>query len=88
MELASFTVSKADSKLIDMIAERATNKLGGDVLNLLMDITATHANGCELRLRALLTARDADFFHDIMDISAHINRISGKLGNFSPRYSV
>lgn len=52
----------------------------------LMDITATHANGCRLDLARLLAAGDGDFAHDVLGIRRHLNRDTGELeGFFVPR---
>lgn len=50
--------------------------------NAIMDITATHLNGCPLKLRDLLRADDFNFKHDIIGIHNHINRRTGKLEDF------
>lgn len=83
--MISFKTTCEDGNLIDAIVRRA------DVENrfeLLMDLTACHANGCPLDLEGLLNANGYDFFHDITDIVKHLNRTTGKLENcFSPRYA-
>lgn len=54
----------------------------------MMDIIATHANGCPLRLEELLTAERFDFSHDVFGIRRHIDRQTGKLQDcFLPRYA-
>jgi hypothetical protein len=53
-----------------------------------MDLTATHANGCPLRLEELLAAPPADFAHDVFGIREHIDRDTGTLRDcFLPRYA-
>jgi len=55
---------------------------------LLMDVTACHANGCQLQLDELLAAGDGDFAHDVFGIHRHIDRRTGTLtGCFLPRYA-
>jgi hypothetical protein len=57
-------------------------------LELAMDLTACHANGCPLDLGALLQAPDADFAHDVWGIRRHLDRDTGQLGDgFYPRYA-
>lgn len=54
-----------------------------------MDIIATHANGCPLRLLGLLEADAFNFTHDVCGIRRHLNRNTGKLENcFVPRYAM
>jgi hypothetical protein len=58
-----------------------------DRLRAFMDITAVHLNGCPLRLKELLEARDLDFSHDMGGIARHLDRRTGKLTNcFLPRF--
>jgi hypothetical protein len=60
-----------------------------DKTDLMMDIDATHSNGCPLKLKELLESKDFDFVHDISGIQANLNRKTGKLENcFDPRYSL
>ncbi len=55
----------------------------------MMDITATHANGCPLDLDKLLAAPDFDFAHDVFGIRRHLDRTTGELRDFFlPRCSV
>lgn len=52
-----------------------------------MDITATHANGCPLRLDDLLAADEFNFGHDVFGIRNCLDRKTGKLmRNFLPRF--
>jgi hypothetical protein len=59
-----------------------------DPMQTLMDIVCTHCNGCELNLFAMLTTiSDDDFSHDVLGLSTHIDRLTGKLKNgFTPRF--
>lgn len=88
----SFDVSRADRALIERITGRAIRlyaKAGHTVdgLSLLMDVTATHANGCPLKLAELADADDFNFVHDIGGIVRHLDRETGRLGGcFLPRF--
>jgi hypothetical protein len=96
----SFAVSKEDRLAIDNIAERMValdrtygtrRMLGPDIkkVQLMMSLTACHANGCPLKLDELLLANDADFAHDAFGICRNINTTTGGLDNcFWPRYAV
>lgn len=88
----TMNVSLADAKAIQAIAEKVGNEEGLTVLNVAMDLTATHANGNPLRLAEMLidasTSKSASLLHDVYGIRRHLNRHTGKLGeNFTPRYS-
>lgn len=89
----SFSVSKADAELIDRIAARAVrlareSHIDWDYQTATMDLTATHANGCRLRLDALLESDNFNFIHDVFGIRAHLDRTTGQLMNcFLPRYA-
>lgn len=89
---AKFNATKEESKVIRAIAHRAkalAAKHGADlpVLEAVMDIEATHSNGCPLKLEALLEADDFNFSHDVFGIRRHIDRETGRLGNhFLPRF--
>lgn len=95
----SFSVSGSDRDLIDSIVDRALHIIDRDRrltnpspkavrINLLMDVTACHANGNPLRLADLAEADDFDIMHDVGGISRHIDRNTGKLANcFLPRFS-
>jgi hypothetical protein len=53
-----------------------------------MHLTATHANGCHLRLAELCDAPQADFIHKVFGISLNLNRQTGKLENcLVPRFA-
>ncbi len=91
----SFDIPHADRVTVTSIALRA-HELEKDVLgaartpilDMEMDITATHANCCPLRLADLLDANDADFAHDVFGIARHLDRSTGKLtGMFVPRFA-
>lgn len=56
----------------------------------LMDLVATHCNGCPLDLQRLFeTADDGEFGHDVFGIRAHLDRETGRLtGCFMPRFAL
>jgi hypothetical protein len=89
--MVSFDVSAADSVLIGRIVDRAEGLglLTGwyDRLTCVMDLTATHANGCPMDFQRLLDADDFNFLHDVTGIANCLDRDTGKLTNFfSPRF--
>ncbi len=92
----SFRVSSADMDIIEKIALRAEkiaakHRHPNDRRKLqeyLMDFTATHANGCPLKLQAFLDADDFNFAHDAFGIERHLNRNNGQLEDcFLPRFA-
>lgn len=89
--MVSFKATSEDSALICKIADRADTitALSGitkDSMSLVMDLTATNANGCPMDFAKLLSAPDLDFVHDIAGINAHIDRNTGELKDyFLPR---
>ena len=80
-----------DRDIIADIVERAVNyaeELGFslDVIDLSMDLTAAHLNGCPLNLRKLYDADDSNLAHDVFGIRRYLNRETGELENhFLPR---
>lgn len=93
MSEISFSVDKFDAGIITAIAHRAAGlaaHAGVPVtkMHFEMDVTATHANGCPLRLQSLYEADDFNFAHDIWGIYRHLNRETGELMNcFVPRFA-
>lgn len=93
MPRINWTTTREDCELIGHIAARAAlmvERVGVDYpkIELMMDLTATHANGCPLRLRDLLAADEMNFAHDIFGIRRHINRNTGKMeDSFVPRFA-
>ena len=89
----NWKTTKQDFEWIVKIADRArgiAERHGGDwpYRDVLMDLTAVHANGCALRLEEFYNAPPFDFTHDIAGIAKHINRETGKLeGCFVPRFA-
>ena len=69
-------------------AVRLAQKLGIEYehVDAVMDIEATHCNGCALDLEKLLSFDDANFGHDVFGIRRHVNRTCGQPGgSFLPR---
>jgi hypothetical protein len=93
--MISFTVTAEESLLISNIVNKYINMfsvLGNankkDKDNVMMAITACHANGCPLDLQKLLNADDYNFAPDMIGIRNNIDRHTGKLLNcFLPRCS-
>ncbi len=90
----SIQASQFELQFIFKIAERATamaQRHGIEYTHAtaLTDVNVCHANGCELRLDALLAATDVDFAHDIFGIREHLNRTTGTLEQgFVPRMAL
>jgi len=93
----NMSVSVADAGYIKDIAQRVVD--WGDanmrghrmkMLDVIMDLTAVHANGCPLYLATLAQgARISDVMHDVVGISRHLDRKTGKLQDgFLPRYAI
>lgn len=77
-----FSVSPVEKMQLERIAKLATDNLEGCILlNVLMDLTACHANGCQLNLHAMLEAPESILFHDLQGITQNINRETGELDN-------
>ena len=91
--MVKFTTPSHDGGIILEIVDRAEalyrrHRIRDDRMTIHMDISATHANGCPLKLQELLDADDFNFAHDILGIRKHICRTTGKLQNcFLPRFS-
>ena len=86
--LINWKVSAQDAKLIGRIVKRASKLKGIELDTLAMDLTATHANGCPLKLAELLNADQFNFAHDVCGIIRHMNRNTGQLeGFFVPRFA-
>ena len=86
-----FTATKEEVKLVQKIALRvmATPDMRWyEHLDLIMDLEATHSNGCPLDFQKLLDAPEMDFLHDICGIHKYIDRSTGELTDcFTPRCS-
>ncbi|MGJ5032281.1 hypothetical protein ACQR1I_35965 [Bradyrhizobium sp. HKCCYLS2038] len=88
----SFDISAADAALVRKIARRArelllTVRIDIPALDMSMDLTATHANGCPMDFERLAAADDFNLMHDVGGIARHLDRKTGKLaGGFLPRF--
>ncbi|WP_374650297.1 hypothetical protein [Rhizorhabdus sp.] len=51
-------------------------------IELLMDLVATHASGCPLDFQKLHDFPDFSFMHDILGITQHLDRQTGRLLRF------
>jgi hypothetical protein len=92
----NFAATDKEHTLAELIATRAfgmakahrTGRNSRTKQDWLMDILAAHANGCPLKLHALLEADDFNFAHDVFGIERHLNRNTGQLEHcFLPRYA-
>lgn len=90
----SFQCTDDEAALVDDIADRAMSLAAEfefeerTAKDWKMDVIATHANGCRLRLDELLAADDANFGHDVFGIARYLNRITGTLDPvFWPRFA-
>lgn len=90
-DTVEFTHDPTARRLISAIAHRAvalagTNGIKLKLMDVEMDVNATHTNGCPLRLADLLKADDFNFLHDVFGIRRHLDRDTGELRNcFLPR---
>lgn len=92
MTTLKWHVSKRDGLFITRIVERAKamfdrQGIQVDGLQLHMDLTALHANGCPLNLREFADADEFNFAHDIGGITQHMDRNTGKVRRFMPRFA-
>lgn len=92
--MIKFQATRTEMDAIIKITERAeklARKAGVEPplrMHMVMDIEATHSNGCPLKLNDLLAAKDFDFTHDVWGIMRHIDRNTGTLQDcFVPRYA-
>ena len=89
----NWTCTKGETDKLLKIMLRAASLMsfesrGSSRMEVSMDLTACHLNGCSLDLDGLLAAENADFIHDVAGIMRHINRQTGELEDcFLPRYA-
>jgi hypothetical protein len=89
--IPSFQTTREEAEFIHRIAMRAAvlyqdAKIKMETLEIDMDVTAVHANGCRLNLEKLFAFPDFDFMHDITGMNRHLDRNTGKLRDcFVPR---
>ncbi|WP_186057561.1 hypothetical protein [Burkholderia gladioli] len=95
MKNISFEVSHEVGEAIRLVSARYQTLLASkglpavDAMDLHMDLTACHANGCPMDWQSLNAADDFTLAHDIGGIQRHINRRTGKLEHcFLPRCAV
>lgn len=90
--MLKFTTNKTSISLMGLIADRVFAEVPNypdDRQSLLMDLSATNANGCPIDFARLLEFPTFDFLHDIYGIRRHINRRTGELEDcFLPRCSL
>lgn len=82
--------TEEESDLVSLIVKRAKTEFaifrGYESIQIEMDITATHCNGCRLDLGKLLKSSGTDFLHDVHGIIHNLDRKTGRLKNqFLPR---
>lgn len=92
-----FDATDAELSAARKIARRAAHlarthgdrrKFGAIRLHVVMDLLATHANGCPLDFERMAAADDFNLTHDVTGIDRHLDRDTGKLGNgFLPRFT-
>jgi len=89
--MVTFDTSIEDGRKIQAICDRAFNAMQlryASKLDMVMDITAVHANGCPLNLDKFLAADDFNFYHDIIGIHNCLDRKTRQLRKgFLPRSS-
>ena len=84
--MINWNVTKEENDVIHKIAIRAKVMIMENDIE--RDITATHLNGCPLKLDDLLAADASDFCHDVFGIARFLDRETGKLGSyFVPRFA-
>lgn len=88
--MINFDCTQTELDLIGCIADRFLEQYKSvRRLDVLMDITACHCNGCPLDLEKLVGADDFSFFHDVVGIMRHLDRVSGQLNqHFLPRFAI
>lgn len=93
MRRMNFQTTKAEMDTIMQIADRAIGVAHGqgirlNKMDMVMDLSAVHANAYRLRLDELLAADPLNFTHDVFGIVRHLNRDTGLLENFFvPRFT-
>ena len=81
----SFEVPEGALDVIGQIVDRAKSlgcKHPFDRTSAVMDLCATHANGCPMNFEKLRAADDFNLLHDVAGIYRHMDRGTGKLTNF------
>jgi hypothetical protein len=90
----SFDCTNEERQAAKRIAERYNRLLISNgfkplgEVDVIMDLIATHANGCPLDFARLERADDFNLMHDVDGIGAHLDRDTGELGDcFLPRFA-
>jgi len=87
----NWKITKEDFSFVEKIVQRAIREgwiTPSQRPTLLMDIVATHCNGCPLMLGWMVEAKDYELGHDLYGINSTINRRTGQLeGAFVPRFA-
>ena len=87
--MLNWNTTKEEMDAIRGIAQRAgsaTQSIGEALMDIEMDITACHLNGCKLDLAKLAGFDEFNFAHDVGGIRRHLDRKTGKLRDcFVPR---
>ena len=92
MGIINWETTKEEDYLINKIIDRyieTAKKLDivVDRLVACMSLTACHKNGMPLKLKELLEdSSDFDLLHDISGIIENIDRNTGRVHRFAPRY--
>ena len=96
MPEVKFDISDADRLLVERIVDRAIGLIAkhnhkstsaSELRDLMMDLTAAHANGCPMDFARLVEADDVNIAHDVFGISRHLDRSTGQLTDFFlPRF--
>lgn len=88
----NFDIGEEDAPYVKIIVERALaiytrNNVQRSVMDITMDIIATHLNGCPLDLKRMSEADDFNLMHDVNGINRHIDRRNAQLRDcFLPRF--
>lgn len=86
--MINWETTEEDCALISKITDRALNARPDLIgkMDVVMSITAAHANGCPLDLQKFLDFDELDFWHDVFGISNHVDRHTAELQDcFLPR---
>jgi hypothetical protein len=84
-----FNATAAELRIIERIVDRALLMMlypPHEGRKCRRDVNAVHSNGRRLRLADLLAADDVSFADDLFGIRTHIDRATGKLELFLPRF--
>jgi len=78
------TIMKIASRAVDMATQQ---DLTVERMSVMMDLTAVHAGCCKLDLDGLLSADNFNFAHDVWGIGHYLDRQTGQLRDFTPRFA-